>query len=265
MYSRRYDRAKKKARRRRTLMLAAASLFLFLLFFLPYLDGKIREFKANGNQFSSQPSATAADPTPKTEDPVTGTTTPVPATKPAATTAAGPVIQTLTHELPEGTKVQIQYEVTGAQTIRYTSVEGDAAAFSYDISPDGTQVLINAQSDQSLVMFGPDRTPKDHSVNTYSHRDRGTLERAETIRDADFLWMGNARFMTGEVILFESELSLAMDRTYIWYYNIPERIYKLISGTGSETTRLVRPAETGYEILIDGQPAVITPDLEVAE
>lgn len=60
-------------------------------------------------------------------------------------------------------------------------------------------------------------------------------------------------------------MSRALDKTYIWYYKITDGTYKLISGTGSETTKLIQSTDKGYEVEIDGEVQLITSDLKVAE
>lgn len=268
IYSDRYRNVKKRVRFRRKLIVILAALVLFLLFFVPYLNGKIKEFKANGNQFPNQAQGTS----PLIRPTQTGGTNQGTKTEETSqATDSGPTStqteepETLTHSLPQGGEVLIEFERIDQTSIRYLGVQGDEALFSFDISPKESQLLINAKSDQSLVLYGADLKPEDRSVNTYAHGDKGTLEREDYIKKPDFIWMGNPQFMTDDVILFESHMSRALDKTYIWYYKISEGIYKLISGTGSETTHLVGPAEGGYEVEIDGKLELITSNLQVAE
>lgn len=280
IYSNRYGKSKKRVHLRRNLILILTTLVLFLLFFLPYLDGKVKEFKANGNQFPNQ-AAVSGHTTPSTvPTKEMGTTDGSTQGLGAATNTKGEKTNTtntpsttgaqaahelsLTHRLPDGGDLRIDYEQSNG-TIRYLDVVGEEGAYTFDISPKEDQVLINASADQSLIVYDEKLKAVDHSVNTYNHSRKGALWRSVYSKKSDFVWMGNARFMSEKVILFESQMSRTLDKTYIWYYRIPDRSYGLISGTGSETTKLLKPVEKGFEIQLDGEILLITPELKVGK
>lgn len=259
IYSNRYRNVKKRVRLKRRLALLLAALVLFLLFFIPYLDNKVKEFKANGNQFPSQ-----GQTTPLIRPTETGGISKPTTTTTVSSTEDSKVLWK-THPLPNGDELIVQYEFDDQDKVHYLGVQGDEAAFTYHISPKEDQLLINTLADQGLILYGPELKPEDRSINTYSHSEKGTLKREDYIKKPNFLWMGNVRFMSEDVILFESHMSRALDKTYIWYYKIPDGTYKLISGTGSETTKLIQLTDQGYEVEIGGQIQLITSDLKVAE
>ena len=259
IYSDRYRNVKKRVRLKRKIVLFLAALVLFLLFFIPYLGDKVKEFKANGNQFPGQ-----GQTTPLIRPTETGGTS-KPATTATASSAEESNVLKTTHRLPNGGELSIEYEITDQGLVRYLGVQGDEATFTYHVSPKEGQLLINTLADQGLILYGPELKLEDRSINTYSHSEKGTLKREDYLKKSNFLWMGNARFMSEDVILFESHMSRALDKTYIWYYKITDGTYKLISGTGSETTKLIQSTDKGYEVEIDGEVQLITSDLKVAE
>ena len=278
MYSDKYGKTKRRQILRRNLLLGLAALVLFLLFFIPYFGGKLYEFHANGDQFPSQtipvrsqaqavtsaqsttPSATQAQ-TAKTE--TTASTQPAQATTTTTTAAA----KTLTagYSLTDGSGVIIQYEEPKAGEIQFIGVTGAEGKYTYDISPSKSQLLINETRDQNLVIIGADLKAKDHSFNTYNYGGNGQLRRDVYNKRDGFIWMRSAKFFTEDLILFESQVALAMKPMYIWSYIPSTNKFKLVEGTRATTASLIGLTEAGYEVTLDDKTVHITRTLEVIQ
>lgn len=305
IYSDKYGKTKRRLTSRRNLRLALAGLVLFLLFFLPYLNGKVKEFHAAGDTFPSQTvtkaaaqSATQAGNTqvPATMEVTTPVTTPAttpvtqastaPVTQPAGSTAAtqpaatpapvtapaatappstaapaGPLSAGYT--LTNGSAVIIQYEQMAPGETKFLSVSGADGQYTFDISPSGKLLLLNETADQNLILIGADLKAVDRSFNTYNYAGTGKLRRDVYNKRDNFIWMRNARFFTEDLILFESQVALAMKPMYIWSYVPSAHKFKLVEGTRSTTAQLVGLTPAGFEVKLDGKTVHLNENLEV--
>lgn len=255
IYSDRYNKAKKKHRLRRNLWLFLASLALFLLFFLPYLDGKVKEFQAAGGKFPQ----TAQTTIPTGTKPAT---TPAQTAPPLTSVQTKPQPLTADHPLSDGSVIAIRYEKT-EQGIRYLGAAGPAGSFSFDLSPDQSRLLINETSTQTLTLYGQDLAAEDHSFNTYRHSQKGQLKRTDYIQKDGFVWMRNARFLTNDLILFESQVALALKPFYVWSYDLKDKKFQLVSGTRAEDLELMERTQDGYRVRLDAVTKLVTPELKV--
>lgn len=268
MFSARYGKAQKRARRRRALSVAGAAFVLFLLFFVPYLLDKLREYEANGYQFPERVVITvpAATMPPAASAPVTsttaGTTTPVTSSaQTAGTSTTALPEQILIHRLSGGELVSIRYQ-SPPQGIRYLEAQGPVG-MEWDIAPDGSKLLILDPMGQSLTVFGADLTGVDRSFDSYENRQLGTFRREDKAGVDGFVWMAGPKFLTAEIILYQSQLSRTMDDRYLWALTLPEARHRLISGTGAQTVELIERTAAGYRIRLDEREIIITADLVV--
>lgn len=269
MYSARYGKAQKRARRRRALGLAGAALVLFLLFFVPYLLDKLREYEANGYQFPERvvitiPTATtpAATAAPATTAPA-GTTAAV--TGSAQTSGTAPAAsqdQILIHRLSGGQPVSIRYQAS-AQGIRYLDAQGPAG-MDWDIAPDASKLLILDPAGQSLTVFGSELAGVDRSFNSYENSQLGTFQRKDKAGVDGFIWMTSPKFLTPEIILYQSQLSRTMDDLYLWALMLSEGRHRLISGTSAQTMEFIERTPAGYRIRLDEREVLVTDTLEVS-
>lgn len=259
---------------RRAAALTLAVLFLFLLFFIPYLDGKVKEFQANGGRFlKDEPPVAAATRPAATTTPVTA-----PATRPAVTTATKP--QTLPVTTPvtvppapvraallvklAGTRTaSVSYETGPDGQVRFLGADSADSKISTDIAPGGDKILVSDRKTQNLLIIGQELTPADHSFNSFDYAGRGKVKRTTYNKKAGFVWLRNPRFLTDEIILFESQVSLAMRPVHIWAYQIPQHKFRLLEKTRSKDARLKDLTEAGRQVELDGKKRVITPALEV--
>lgn len=274
IYSAKYTSARKWIRLRRTLILTLALLFLFLLFFIPYLDSKVKQFQANGGRFpqdalpvasATRPAATAPSltlPAAQTTKPaVTSARTAastVPVTKPAA-----PERLTLTVEFSGTRTAQISYEKGTDGLVRFLGAQSADPRLAYDIAPDGRRILVTDKRSQNLLIIGQELKAADHSFNSFDYAGRGKVKRSTYTKKAGFVWLRNPRFLTGDIILFESQVSLAMKPVHIWAYNIKEERFGLLEKTRSKDARIKELAGEGRIVELDGKKRLITPALEV--
>lgn len=222
---------------------------------------------------TSQAGVTQPSPEPTTQPLVTqpgeAATTP-PATTPPATTAPaatttpvppGPL--TAGYTLTNGSTITITYEQPSPGETKFLSVSGADGEYSWDISPSGKLLLLNETLDQNLVLIGSDLKAKDRSFNTYNYGGTGNLRRDVYNKRDGFIWMRRAKFFTEDLILFESQVALAMKPMYIWSYIPSTNKYKLVDGTRSTVAQLGRLTDAGFEVTLDGKPVHINTNLEV--
>lgn len=283
-FSSRYTRHRRSRTLRRNAIIAGSVLALLLLFLVPYLYGKINEYRDNNGNFdqvvrsdagstgarsSTAPTGTSS---PETAAPATDATRPESTTSPAATTAPADTTTPATlpddlkaagYTLSNGTDIRILY-VSEPGGVRYYGAEEGEGQYTFDLSPEGDQILLNEVQEQNLIIIGPDLVAEDHSFDSFNHEDGRTLSRQD-YKGGDFVWMRNARFLTGDIILFESQVSNEWDREYIRYYDRNQEIYRLINGTWANSARLIERTVGGYQVQLDDRLVIITPDLEVAE
>lgn len=267
---------------RRNAIIAGILLALFLLFFVPYLYGKISEYRDNGGfdrvVRSNGGSTTGGVGTGTLQTGTPETTTAKPQTTPAATapaaTTAEPAtttpatqpdgLQAAGYTLSNGTDIRILFTSQPDGSVRYYGAEEGEGQYTFDLSPDADQILINETAEQNLIIIGRDLVAEDHSFNSFNHEDGRTLSRQDH-KGGGFVWMRNARFFTEDIILFESQVSNEWDREYIRYYDRDREIYRLIGGTWAESARLIGRTVGGYEVRLDDRQVIITPELEVRE
>lgn len=296
-YSDNYGKTKRRLTLRRNLRVALAALVLFLIFFVPYLNSKVKDFHANGDTFPSQTipvksvAQTSTQPVnsvppgtvPGTQTdqemltrPATQAATGAASTGPSASRPDKTQPDTTTppvnsgplkadFKLTNGSAISVDYEVLAPGEVKFLGVTGAEGEFSWDVSPSGAQLLINETADQNLILIGADLKARDHSFNTYRYAGNGDLRRDVYNKRAGFIWMRNARFFTEDLILFESQVALAMKPLYIWSYIPSAHKYKLIEGTRSKLAQLEAIDAAGFKVSLDGKTVHISQNLEVVK
>ncbi len=281
-FSSKYTRHRRSRTVRRNAIIAGSVLVLMLLFLVPYLYGKVNEYRDNNGRFDavvrpgsdttqggSKPPATT---TPQTTagatdatEPGTDTTIPESTTTPESTTPASTLpegLQAAGFKLTNGTDIRILFVADPDGKVRFYGAEEGEGAYTWDISPKGDEILINETLAQNLYIIGPDLVAEDHSFNTFNHESRGSLSRTDYI-GGNFVWMRNAKFFTDNLILFESQVTNEWEREYIRYYDRDKEIYRLVNGTWAQAAELIERVPGGYQATLDGNPVLITPELEV--
>lgn len=215
---------------------------------------------------TTQPSGTTTPPgtaTPGATTPPAGTATAESTTTPGETKPVAGETLKADYKLTTGSIIIISYEQPSPGETRFLSVTGADGECSWDISPSGNVLLLNETKDQNLVLIGADLKAVDRSFNTYNYAGTGNLRRDVYNKRDNFIWMRQAKFFTDDLILFESQVALAMKPMYIWSYIPSTNKYKLVDGTRSTTARLLTLTDAGFEVALDDKTVHINTSLEV--
>lgn len=276
-FSSKYTRHRRSRTTKRIALMGSIVLALAMLFLVPYLYGKINQYRDNGGfdqvvRSNTGPERTDANTKGKTSPDTAAAETRTPDATQSATTAQETTpeatqpdgLQAAGYTLTTGTDIRILFVTESDGSVRYYGAEEGEGEYTFDLSPEGDQILINETAEQNLIIIGPDMVAEDHSFNAFNHEDGRRLSRQD-YKGGDFVWMRNARFFTEDIILFESQVSNEWDREYIRYYDKNREIYRLINGTWAESARLIGRTVGGFEVRLDDRQVLITPDLEVME
>lgn len=266
IFSDAYNKDKKRRKQLRNLLLVLALAAVLLLFFIPYLLGKVSEYQANGGKFPSslQTSGgglgtTGGGNTMLSSGSVAGSDT----TAPALTAPVAPM-EEAEYVLSTGDKIRVVF-IEDGDGVSFSKAAGQEGKYYYDISPDQSKILINEKADSSLILINDEFAAEDNSLNEYTDSEGTTMTRQEYGSSPDFIWCAEAKFFSDEEIIFVSNLNSDNTKKAIWTFNLLSGNYRIIEDSQAQTIEFRGRSDKGFAVKLDETIKYIGSDLRLTE
>lgn len=232
------ERRKRLRRRRivRTVSIIVAVLILVALL----LQGKVKEYLDKQNKIEDSKNTLTEN-----------------------TTSVGETMSYFTHTLNDGNKVIIRYTMSEGR-IHYDSADFVEGTCWVDFSPDSSKVLINDAGTQTIYIYDKERQMKDFSLEEFDYAGTGKMLRSYYSTKPGFTWANNGRFLNDHIVVFTSQVSLAVKPYFIWAIDLNNGRKTLIEETRSDVElKILERNKDGIVIEGDGLTMLITGDLKV--
>lgn len=172
-------------------------------------------------------------------------------------------LNVIKHLLSDGREVLISYSLIDGK-IHYDSADLIEGSCWVDFSPDSTKVLINEAFNQTITIYDKDRKMKDYSLEEFDYAGTGKMLRSYYSTKPGFIWANKAKFLNDNIIVFTSQVSLAVKPYFLWAIDLNTGRKTLIEETrSSEKLEVIERNKDGLIIESDGMNLQITGDLKV--
>ena len=231
IFSDAYREHKIKRKRYRNGYVFLALFLVLLLFFIPYLMGKVNEYRVNGGKFPKPPALN------------------------------GVVASEAIFQLSTGENLTVKYSKKGDK-VTYTSVTGSHDKYFFDISPDNSKVVINEKAEESIFVIGSDLMAMDVGLKEFTGTDNVLIKRTEKA-GTGFIWANNAKFLNNTTLVYVSGLTNGDKPLSIRSIDLNTGTDKELPGSEGAAIGLGNLTENGFEVTIDGVSKHISQDLKV--